>query len=235
MVTQPVHQGVTMSDPKPSRHHTLWVVIATAVVTSLLTGATTAYAGHEFNDVSDSNPFHEEISWLSDTGISQGFADGGFHPKAAVTRQAMAAFLLRLFDHQALGGWVAGGDLASTTSTAWVDIPGATTEVFVPPASGASLVATFSADANCSAPTSGVFCSVRILVNGAEMSPAVGNDNSFASTNSGWNGHSLSRGGILLTGLFTVKVQYRVGSGTATFSVDNWLLSADADLLPAGP
>ena len=48
-----------------------------------------------FPDVPTSHPFCGEIDWLADTGITGGYADGGFHPAAAVSRQAMAAFLHR--------------------------------------------------------------------------------------------------------------------------------------------
>lgn len=50
----------------------------------------------EFSDVSETNPFKEEIEWLASTGITGGYEDGTFRPTAAVTRQAMAAFIFRL-------------------------------------------------------------------------------------------------------------------------------------------
>jgi hypothetical protein len=49
-----------------------------------------------FNDVPDDHPFFKEIEWLSSTGVTGGFPDGGYHPTASVTRQSMAAFLYRL-------------------------------------------------------------------------------------------------------------------------------------------
>ncbi len=48
-----------------------------------------------FNDVPTNHPFFKEIEWLATTGITAGFADGGFHPTSAVSRQSMAAFLHR--------------------------------------------------------------------------------------------------------------------------------------------
>ena len=50
-----------------------------------------------FWDVDTSNPHFSSISWLSASGISTGFPDGGFHPMANVVRQDMAAFLYRLY------------------------------------------------------------------------------------------------------------------------------------------
>ncbi|OWY62253.1 hypothetical protein B7486_59420, partial [cyanobacterium TDX16] len=49
-----------------------------------------------FDDVSTSHPFFAEIEWLAAVEVTGGFPDGGYHPAAPVTRQAMAAFLFRL-------------------------------------------------------------------------------------------------------------------------------------------
>ena len=54
-------------------------------------------ASDQFNDVPDDHPFHDQIGWMADTGISTGY-DGGteFRPNNPVTRQAMAVFMQRL-------------------------------------------------------------------------------------------------------------------------------------------
>jgi hypothetical protein len=49
-----------------------------------------------FPDVSGTHPFFDEVCWLTQMGITGGFADGGYHPADPVSRQAMAAFLFRL-------------------------------------------------------------------------------------------------------------------------------------------
>jgi len=51
-----------------------------------------------FTDVSTIHQFFTEIEWLVSEEITGGFADGGYHPNAAVTRGAMAAFMHRLAD-----------------------------------------------------------------------------------------------------------------------------------------
>jgi secreted trypsin-like serine protease len=51
-----------------------------------------------FSDVGPAHPFLTPISWLADTGVSTGYADGTFRPAAPVSRQAMAAFLYRMLD-----------------------------------------------------------------------------------------------------------------------------------------
>ena len=51
---------------------------------------------NEFSDVSPDHPFHDEISWAVQEGITSGYADDTFRPNNDVTRQAMAAFLYRV-------------------------------------------------------------------------------------------------------------------------------------------
>lgn len=48
-----------------------------------------------FLDVGQDNPFFADIEWLAAQGITTGYADGGFHPTAGNSRQAMAAYLYR--------------------------------------------------------------------------------------------------------------------------------------------
>jgi sugar lactone lactonase YvrE len=50
-----------------------------------------------FTDVSSSHPFFDEIEWMAAEGISTGFQPGPtYKPGAAVSRQAMSAFMYRL-------------------------------------------------------------------------------------------------------------------------------------------
>jgi hypothetical protein len=48
-----------------------------------------------FSDVASVHPFHDEIAFLTTSGITTGYEDGTFKPAALITRQAMAAFLHR--------------------------------------------------------------------------------------------------------------------------------------------
>jgi hypothetical protein len=73
--------------------HRLWL---------LLDGDPTAAPDPGFTDVPSSHPFFADIAWMADEGIASGFTDGGFHPNAPVSRQAMAAFMFRFW--QGLGG-----------------------------------------------------------------------------------------------------------------------------------
>lgn len=54
-----------------------------------------------FSDVAESHPFYREITWMWERGISTGWASSTgqqFGPSAPVTRDAMAAFIYRLYN-----------------------------------------------------------------------------------------------------------------------------------------
>ncbi|MFV0285754.1 MAG: S-layer homology domain-containing protein [Demequina sp.] len=55
-----------------------------------------AHAKSDFSDVAQHHQFHREITWMADEGITTGFADGSFQPRAPISRVAFAAFLYRL-------------------------------------------------------------------------------------------------------------------------------------------
>ena len=57
-----------------------------------------------FSDVSSGHPFFVPIEWMAQAGVSTGYADGTWQPAAAVSRQAMAAFLQRMAEHVQLRG-----------------------------------------------------------------------------------------------------------------------------------
>jgi hypothetical protein len=49
-----------------------------------------------FNDVSAQSPFCGDIEWGKTSNIIGGYADGGFHPTASASRQAVASFLYKV-------------------------------------------------------------------------------------------------------------------------------------------
>ncbi len=51
-----------------------------------------------FTDVPPGHPFADQIGWMAEAGIAQGFDDGTFRPEDPVTRQAAAAYLQRFFE-----------------------------------------------------------------------------------------------------------------------------------------
>lgn len=68
---------------------------AMAAFLARMAGADTTGLVPSFPDVHPEHPMAAEITWLASTGITGGYADGGFRPGAPVSRRAMAAFLYR--------------------------------------------------------------------------------------------------------------------------------------------
>lgn len=87
-------EGVNMKFTRRDIRNYLIVALITAAVVA----PTTAFAGGtaSFSDVDGSNIFQDDISWLSQTGVTAGCGGDKFCPKDTVTREQMAAFMHRL-------------------------------------------------------------------------------------------------------------------------------------------
>lgn len=122
---------------------------------------------------------------------------------------------------------------AQTTSTSFVDVPGATTTFTVPAGTRALLIARFSASSTCPGSIPDAGCFVRILINGVEALPSGVNLTSFDSETSS-NGitarqeaHMIERSkGGLTPGTYVVQVQMAANT-TATFALVNWNLTVE--------
>ena len=76
------------------------ILLVASLAALLVPGVASAAA---FSDVTAATPHHEDISWLAETRISEGWEDDGsrvFRGMSPVVRQDMAAFLHRLADHE---------------------------------------------------------------------------------------------------------------------------------------
>lgn len=100
----------------------------TGLVAVTVAVPTAVWATTTFNDVPSSSPFYKDITAVAGAGITNGFADGGFHPSDPVTRQAMAAFTHRAGGRIAEGGGVVNlqANQAATVGTATMDAGGST-------------------------------------------------------------------------------------------------------------
>jgi hypothetical protein len=215
------------------------------VVTAILTGGTMAWAGGggpTFNDVPESHTFYEEIEWMAQVGITQGYPDGGYHPNEPVTRQAMSAFMQRVYDLQedfAIDSSISSDVFTTTTFTALAD----PIEVRIPPGVDGYVVARFAAESSCAG--GGGHCIVRLTMDDSEsgtfvpMEPDPGTDFAFDSNDGGnetdasWEAHAMERyypvpGGCTCR----VRVEARVIS-PAELRLDDWTLVAETDLLPS--
>jgi hypothetical protein len=196
-----------------------------------------------FDDVPADHPFFDEIEWMAATHISNGYPDGTYRPSDPVTRQAMSAFMQRLYDLQDDMSWAASGSVASTSSTTYSPIAGAGAGVIVPAGAFANIRATFDGESKCTG-SAGSWCTVRLMISqdgGAytEMTPAVGADFGFDAPGNAdgaaddWESHGVTR---MFEGspghVYTVRADFAV-VGTATEFVDDWTLVVETDLQPS--
>ena len=75
---------------------TVLVAVLAALVTTIVAVPIVVYASHQFTDVPNTNPFHADIDWLADAGVTKGCSTTQYCPKDNVTREQMAAFMRRL-------------------------------------------------------------------------------------------------------------------------------------------
>jgi len=84
-------------------------------------------AAHSFDDVPDSNQFHESIEWMQENGITIGCnppANTQYCPEDNVSRQQMAAFMRRLAqtDGSAGTGVTDPADTVTVSGTTYVEL-----------------------------------------------------------------------------------------------------------------
>ncbi len=132
---------------------------------------------------------------------------------------------------------VRGPNATETSSTTYVNLPGASTTITVPSGQRALILARFSAESQCTSSDESGYCTARIMIGGSEGAPAVGNDFAFdtlttdsagANAEDWWESHSMDRSrGSLGPGTYTVRVQYSVITANDTFRLDDWSLTVE--------
>jgi hypothetical protein len=224
------------------------VLVALAAVGGLLVGAGgVGWASHDFDDVPTTNPFHDEISWMVDVGITGGFSDGTFRPGDRVTRAQMAAFMQRLFDLRDTVK-VQAGNFApiDTPEGVWVDVDGVSgsptmaTTVNVPAGTTATIIARYGAETLCEDTDGAGFCFVQLVRGTVAMTVghnSLGSIDSVTSTaaDDGSESHMIERWATNVPpGNHTIKVQATEGNGGVTsFTLDNQTLTVQVILNPS--
>ena len=101
----------------------------------------------------------------------------------------------------------------------------------MPAGETARIYVIFSAESACYGGGADRYCGARIIVDGNELNPAVGNDFAFDSTDAGdegtksWESHAIARSSETLSaGNHTVKVQIRTTNAATTLRLDDWAL-----------
>ena len=125
--------------------------------------------------------------------------------------------------------FVTENDAATTSSTSYVDLPGATTKIRVPRGQRALISARFSAESRCSGGIDGNWCSVKILIGRKQGHPRSGSDFAFdavGASDDRWESNSMERyRGPVGPGRYRVRVQWLVTDAATEFRLDDWTLS----------
>jgi hypothetical protein len=131
-----------------------------------------------------------------------------------------------------------------TSSTDWVDLPGARMIVSVPANQSRLYDVPFFAESKCAGPNTGGACSVRIIarnpaVGVIELNPVAGFDYAFDSDMVGAlddlrEGHGMERSRRLFGGQngtnYEIQVQFGVTDATTVFTLDDWHLAVHTNL-----
>jgi hypothetical protein len=116
----------------------------------------------------------------------------------------------------------------STSSTTFVDLPGATTTIVVPRRTRALVLARFTGESTCDGGAPGNVCSLRMVIGAGEGGPSAGLDFAFDSDptagGDGPESHAAERAWALRAGTYTVRVQWAVTAAATTFTLDDWTL-----------
>lgn len=115
-----------MSDTQPGRARRRVTTIA-ATLALIIAVPVAVIAAHSFDDVPDSNQFHESIAWMQENGITIGCnppANTQYCPEDNVSRQQMAAFMRRLAqtDGSAGIGVTDPADTVTVSGTTYVEL-----------------------------------------------------------------------------------------------------------------
>lgn len=226
-------------------------LVATAAATAVLASGVGAFAADAFSDVPSDHAFHDEIGWMADTGISEGYADGTYRPTAPVSRQAMSAFMQRLYDVQAGTTRTAAQTTGINPGTLWTPLPGMSTNVTIPPGTTGRVVVNTSMETACSGGESGTqvlpgpivrpvypVCQARVSLNSAPMSPiatTIDSSDGGVETSGSGESHGMVRvSAVLPAGTHLVSVEVRAlptpaattGYEAPGFRIENGVLSA---------
>lgn len=115
-----------MSDTQLGRARRRVTTIA-ATLALIIAVPVAVIAAHSFDDVPDSNQFHDSIAWMQENGITVGCnppANTQYCPEDNVSRQQMAAFMRRLArtDGSAGIGVTDPADTVTVSGTTYVEL-----------------------------------------------------------------------------------------------------------------
>lgn len=116
-----------------------------------------------------------------------------------------------------------------TSSTTFVNVFDAVTDVTVPDGTRALLLIEFSAESYCDGVAPGDWCALQITVHGVEAEPSDGIEFAFDAPHGDdeqWESNSMQRStNVLDPGTYTVRVRFAVTDAALFFYLDDWHLT----------
>lgn len=160
---------------------------------------------------------------------------------AVVTTLALAGGVFSKGNGKGVSKVIARGRIGPQTFTdglSFQNVTGATATVKVPPGRQALVTARFSAESTCvgTGGKGGPWCSVRILIGGAEGHPASSDGFAFDSSDAGdegpfaWEAHAMERFRTVGPGEHVVKVQAIPTNAATEFTLSDWTLVVQRSL-----
>jgi hypothetical protein len=124
-------------------------------------------------------------------------------------------------------------DATSTSSQAFVSLPGSGLAYTVPAGTTRLFQVVFTGESRCSGGAAGNWCTAQIVKGGTggivELHPRAGVDFAFDSVGAAddyWEGNAMERSIRLGAGTYTFYVRYRTTDPATTFRLDDWSLAA---------
>ncbi len=126
---------------------------------------------------------------------------------------------------------------STSSATTFEAVPEASATLIVPNGETATFLMTFSSESSCygDPAVDAGWCSVRILVDGVEAAPVLGNQYAFDSSDDGvefessWESHAMQRAAFNLgAGSHTVTVERAVTHPEISFWLFGWTLTVQA-------
>jgi hypothetical protein len=118
---------------------------------------------------------------------------------------------------------------STTSSTAFVTVPGAVVTVSVPAGATRCIKVLFTAETACRVTTSADFCYVRALDNGVEMNPQGASFQAIDSEKATARGHAFEWVRRVAAGSHTISLQRRVNAAPTVFTIDDWTFDVQVE------
>ena len=141
---------------------------------------------------------------------------------------SLSAFALDTRRAKAVGAVtiVTDGLIRQFNSTSFVGL--STVSITVPAGKVQLVEATFTADSSCQGPLGNNWCSLTMIADGVEMSPASGLSYAFDGVGDGndyFEGHAMKRSILLGPGPHSITVAGAVSVSGVNFFLDDWSLT----------